>query len=53
MERKIEKYKQRKISFSEIYGSYKGWRSYSCWADTKNLQNDLKRKIVDELYEQV
>ena len=51
MQSKIDLYKKGEISFSSIYESFNGWKAYSKWANCHNLNNKIKRGIIDILWE--
>lgn len=51
MERKINMYKNREISFSSVMDSYHGWQAYACWGNTYKKREEIKEKIIDVLWD--
>jgi len=46
---KVSKYKDRTISFSDIFNTYVGWRGFASWANTNILRTKVKEKIISML----
>ena len=53
MQKKIVKYSNGKIIFSEIFDSFKGWSAHAQWANTSKVRGNIKLQIVDELWKQI
>ena len=51
MQSKIDLYKKGEISFTRVHDSHKGWQAYAKWANCHNLNNKIKRGIIDILWE--
>ncbi len=53
MKKKVELYKQGIIDFSTLKESYQGWQAYARWADTYKLREEIKKKIIDILWDKI
>jgi hypothetical protein len=52
MRKRIVDYEDKKLSFSEIFGIFGGWRAYAKWSDCA-LSEVFKKQIIEELLNQV
>lgn len=53
MQKKIINYESNHHSFTSIFNSYKGWEAYSKWANTINLRNKVKLRIIKALWKKI
>ncbi len=53
MNQKIELYKNNKKDFSSLKESYQGWQGYAKWANTHELRQEVKKKIIDALWDKI
>ena len=53
MRRKIKRYKEGIKRFEDIFEIYKGWQAYAKWGNTYKLREQIKKEIVDILWERV
>lgn len=53
MKQIILKYKKNKISFSELFESFKGWRAYTKWLSSHTIQESLKKEIISILINKI
>ncbi len=53
MRNKILLYKRGEICFSELFESFRGWRSYAKWSDSEELEKEFKEGIIEELWNQI
>ena len=53
MQKKITAYEIGDNSFTSIFNSYKGWEAYAKWANTINLRNKVKLRIIDALWKKI
>jgi len=53
MLKKISLYENGNISFTKICESYQGWQAYTKWGNTHKIREDIKKKIIDTLWDKV
>jgi len=53
MQKKIKSYEKGDLSFSSVFDSYQGWQAYARWANTYGLREEIKRMIIDELWDKI
>ena len=53
VERKIRLYDAGKISFTDIFESFRGWRAYAKWSKSHKLIRILKLEIIDILWRKI
>ncbi len=50
---KIELYKKGEKSFETIMEIYQGWQAYSKWANSYKLREQVKREIIDAIWDKI
>jgi retron-type reverse transcriptase len=50
---KIELFNRSKINFVDLFESYQGWQAYAKWANTHKLREQIKKEIIDAVWNKI
>jgi len=53
MQRKVTLYKKGESCFERVFESYKGWQAYARWGNTYKLREEIKKDIIESLFEKI
>ncbi len=46
IQKKIDRYKNKRLSYEKLIESFNGWYAYAKWANTHNLSKELIKSII-------
>jgi len=53
MKQRIKAFEKNAIGLRSLTESYQGWQAYASWANTQKLRKNIKKEIIDTIWERV